>query len=576
MTSTYVRPVTLTPEQENACCLFEALREGRILDDIPPDACGAYASVLHDLQTTLQTRGQEAVQYQLQVAIRTDDQLALLLNSYRRDVRDQGAQEQGSETEPFASAWGNPRPLVDCEVDDFPAHALPDWLWTYTSGVAMELELDPGVVALLSLPVLATIFQRRYKVVLTDGHAPWTESLSVWALFTAEPGERKSPAIKAVIFPLQAYQSEYNQRLASAYRQAAQAQKGEDQDAADDTVLVEPQPLALALTDTTQEALVATLQDQHERAGIFASEGNSLFTVHLDGVYRKGQGDVSVLNAAWSGDSIDVSRRKDRQRIVLQEPAVSMGVCVQPGILSGISNQSNVARASGFLSRWLYCVPNSKLGQRTHNPPASNPVARDRYAAKIRALLNDAFPMQYPPPAPTIRTISLSRNAFQAIRAYQREVEPRLGNTHTLAIYRDWYAKAPGQVVRIAALLALVAGRELVEEHDIAHSKAIVEWSATHMHRTYNITGGIDIALAQRALAWLHKKDTREITRPHLSRGLRIAAQDAQNVIYTLQEYGYMRETVSPSKQPVYEVNRNVPAYAPMRGTGDHETIGES
>jgi hypothetical protein len=253
-----------------------------------------------------------------------------------------------------------------------------------------------------------------------------------------------------------------------------------------------------------------------------------------------------------------------------------MGVCVQPGILSGISNQSNVARASGFLSRWLYCVPNSKLGQRTHNPPASNPVARDRYAAKIRALLNDAFPMQYPPPAPTIRTISLSRNAFQAIRAYQREVEPRLGNTHALAIYRDWYAKAPGQVVRIAALLALVAGRELVEEHDIAHSKAIVEWSATHMHRTYNITGGIDIALAQRALAWLHKKDTREITRPHLSRGLRIAAQDAQNVICTLQEYGYMRETVSISKQTVYEVNRNVPAYAPMRGTDRHETTGES
>jgi hypothetical protein len=174
-------------------------------------------------------------------------------------------------------------------------------------------------------------------------------------------------------------------------------------------------------------------------------------------------------------------------------------------------------------------------------------------------MLADAFPIEFPAPEPTEKSISLNRPAFQAIRAYQRENEPRLSNTHTLAIYRDWYAKAAGQVVRIAALLALADSREQIGEQDIIHGKDIVEWSSAHMQRAYGITVGADIKLAQRAIAWLRKKGWQTINRPQITRGLRISPNDAEQVVRTLIDHGYLREVFTPSKETEYEINYACP-----------------
>jgi hypothetical protein len=462
------------------------------------------------------------------------------------------------------TGWRDPLPLHQHKVQGFPEDALPDWLRVYTTGVAAALEMDSGAMALMALSVLAIIYQGRYKVGITTGVAPWEEPLSLWTLFTAEPGERKSAVLKNLTRPLLQYQQRYNRVMQDRY-EAALIEYNAGQVADEDAEIEEaetsayppqePPPLALTLTDTTQEALVQTLRDQQERAGIFSAEGNSLFAVHLGGAYRStSAADVSLLNASWSGDAVDVSRKRDRQRCTLYAPAVSMGVCVQPGVLSGAS-ANRIARASGFLARWLYCCPNSALGQRTHELPESNPAHREAYDERVLQLLEKAYPMFFPSLPFAVQTINLAPAAYQALRAYQRLVEPRLKNTNALAVYRDWYAKAPGQAVRIAALLSLVCGESDISAEQMQHGIAIVEWSSDHMQRAYNISSGEDVHLAIRAVALIKRKGWYKTTVSAIRRGLSVSSEEAEEVVRTLLDYGYIREAESRRRTVEFDIH---------------------
>jgi hypothetical protein len=250
-------------------------------------------------------------------------------------------------------------------------------------------------------------------------------------------------------------------------------------------------------------------------------------------------------------------RKRDRQRTTLYEPLLSMGVCIQPGSLSGAST-NEVAHSSGFLSRWLYCCPDSNLGTRTHEPPALGDVPRQTYIREITRRLEEAFPLTYPAPAPEMQTISLEPAAYAAFVAYKKRVEPRLGNTHALSVYRDWFAKAPGQAVRIAGLLALIEGDAepfTVRETHMQRGIAVVEWSARHMCRAYNISAGVDMALARRALALIQRKNLNVVTASNVRRGLNIDMDTAQETVQTLIDHGYLREIPRSRKTVEYMVH---------------------
>jgi hypothetical protein len=534
----------------NATTLLRILLDPQAeLNGIEPDDCGEYAPGIEPIYQAHTEGGPQAAIQTWRVIQQKYPDLAALL--------------YGEEQNEPEYSWRLPLLLQAHGVGDFPTDALPEWLRNYITGVAAELEVDPGAVALLSLSVLANIYQGRYKVGITTGIAPWDEPLSLWTLFTAEPGERKSAVIKALTRPLLDYQKEYNREIQARYEYTYR----EHNEKKDGVKPPPPQPIALAMTDTTQEALIATLQEQHERAGIFSSEGNSLLAVHLSGAYRSGAADVSLLNAAWSGDTVDVSRKRERQRYTIYEPAVSVGVCIQPGVLSGAS-ANRVARASGFLSRWLYCCPDSKLGQRTHAPPELSTDSRSLYIKRLTAMLEEAFPMEYPPPEPEVKTMSLDPPAYAVLKAYQRRIEPHLSNTSALVVYRDWYAKAPGQAVRVAALLTLADGQRTVTEAHMHRGVAIVEWSAAHMQRAYNISSGEDTHLAERALFWMRRKNIQLVTVSAIRRALTISTDEAEDVVGTLIDHGYIREIESKRRTIEYAVHPSINLQKPAENTG--------
>src|SRR5207253_2347450 len=77
-----------------------------------------------------------------------------------------------------------------------------------------------------------------------------------------------------------------------------------------------------------------------------------------------------------------ISRRSE----YIQRPALTLGVTVQPSVLESLAKKPEL-RGRGLLSRFLYALPVSLVGQHQADPPALPSEARDLYRANIRALL---------------------------------------------------------------------------------------------------------------------------------------------------------------------------------------------
>ena len=76
----------------------------------------------------------------------------------------------------------------------FPSTALPHFLQEFVGEVAESLGCDESFVALPAFSALASVIGNTRQIQLRAG---WTESPVVWTGLVADPGEGKTPAIRA-------------------------------------------------------------------------------------------------------------------------------------------------------------------------------------------------------------------------------------------------------------------------------------------------------------------------------------------------------------------------------------------
>lgn len=93
------------------------------------------------------------------------------------------------------------------DLPAFPVDALPDVIRNYVSAVAEHSQTAPDMAAVISLGVLATCLQGKYKIEGTPGYC---EPLSLYTVVIAAPGERKSSVMRDMTTFLYEYEQEYN------------------------------------------------------------------------------------------------------------------------------------------------------------------------------------------------------------------------------------------------------------------------------------------------------------------------------------------------------------------------------
>lgn len=369
--------------------------------------------------------------------------------------------------------WRTPMPLQD-SVPVFPTEAL-GWLEPAVLALAEELQAPPDLIAMLLLATAAAAVRGRRRVQITPG---WDEPLNLYVAVVLNAGETKSPALARLAKPLRDLEAllieEARPRIADATQKHRMQEKrvrqaedravkatGADRYVAEEEARAEqgrllemevpPMP-RLLLGDVTPEGLVKMLAEQDGAIASLTAEGG-LFDTFAGGRYSGGLANLDAILQAHDGREPILVDRKAGDPIRVDHPCLTLGLAVQPQVLEAIG-ENEAAQGRGFLARWLYSVPVSRVGSRSVDTRVDSPLLEDldraiRGVCTLFGASSECFE-----DASYKGHFQLSSSSLDLHRDYRRTLERRRHpDTGDLSDMVAWANKLDGQLARLAALL---------------------------------------------------------------------------------------------------------------------------
>lgn len=449
--------------------------------------------------------------------------------------------------------WPEPIPLGEARNKPiFPLDVLPAWIANQCQQIADDLQFDPDLPAQLALTVLSIIAGRTVRVHVTG---PWTEAGCNTYLATAmDSSDGKSPAFSKMLQPIDTLQQTMTAASAQDREHAATERKiiERDRDKAitagdrakarhhTDELANVPEIAAprLYADDVTPERLAVMLSEQGCRLAIVSSEG---------GVFRmmgKGYSDTAILNdvylKSWSGDTLTVDRI-GRPSVVVNNPRLTIGVTVQPSVLTGLSEYPEL-HDRGLIPRFMMALPDTRKGHRDKKRPTTWDDRTDHtYQTTMLALADLYLPLTTP------ITLRLDHGALDAFTDWQQDHEHRLrprGDLETLAV---WIAKMHSTVIRVAGLLHIAAGNTapVIGTDTILRAMTIGEYWIAHAKIVGDLWG-VDPVLngARKILAWAVTEGHTDFTVRDVYSAMRRLFPRAEATVEPLQlltERGWIR-----------------------------------
>jgi replicative DNA helicase len=141
--------------------------------------------------------------------------------------------------------------------------------------------------------------------------------------------------------------------------------------------------------------------------------------------------------------------RKGREPEFIASPALTLGLMIQPSVLSSIAGHREF-RGRGFLARILYARPTSKVGSRKIAATPVPEAVKGAYEATVRDLASGMSGWLSDP-----AILMLSPDAHKAMIEIETAIEPTLAGDGELASLADWGAKYAGAIARIAGIIHL-------------------------------------------------------------------------------------------------------------------------
>jgi len=472
--------------------------------------------------------------------------------------------------------WDDPVFFNEGETPDIPAILLPGILGEFAANLAKAVETPEALSVMMILGVISTVAAKHFKVSPKEG---WQEPVNIYTLIALPPANHKSIVLRHCTQPLIEWEKEQaglngihikrkiserktQERIIEALRFKAgkiedeiEQQKISAEIANKETAIVEiPTLPQLFINDVTPESLLTILHEQHGRLAIFSDEGGILET--LSGLYSHGMANIDILLKGIDGGEIRL-RRKDKS--VILNPYLSIVLAVQPGIIQNLTKKQ-AYKGNGTLERFLYVIPQSKLGYRTHNQPPLSAQLQLAYNKKIKNLL-DRFCLQEKNDQTNkqIQILKLTPEAFNIWRDFQSNIEIQLRPNNRLANCQGWGGKICGFALRIAGLLHIAEygiERYIISEACMNNAIAMAELLTEHAIAAFGFMG-IDQSTedAKEILEWIITRRQSSFTQSELMLAMRNRklgkSERLAKALQILRERNLISEPVKlPTRKP--------------------------
>lgn len=493
------------------------------------------------------------------------------------------------------------RPLESLCVPAFPVNSLPTTLRDFVLALAEASQVPVDVPAMLALTSVAVTCARYVEVEARHG---WREPLNLFTVSVLPPANRKSAVFRELIRPLEVFEQREAERLGPEIAKAqsrarirqselrnleAAAAKESALNAREDLrkaaeALAEQQagertpslPRLLA-SDVTVEKLSLLLHEHDGRMAVMSPEGE-VFELMAGRYSNQGQYNFEVFLKGHAGDTLRVDRMNRAPEFV-EDPALTVGLTVQPDVLRSISEKPSF-RGRGLTARFLFAVPESLVGRRKVNPPPVPEVIRGAYGRLIAHLLE-----RIPDAAATGHggklVLTLSEEASLALIEFEARLEPRLGSSGDLGGIADWAGKLVGAALRIAGLLHLARAEgdptrwsNPIEGSTLRDALSIADYLVPHAQAAHDLMAHDPVkADALAVVRWLRKNGEAEVSARDVHQGNRARfrrVEELEPVLSFLCDSGYLREhpversgTPGRPHSPRYDVHPSV--FAPER-----------
>jgi hypothetical protein len=418
------------------------------------------------------------------------------------------------------------------QVPPFPAGHVPPWLADWVLAEAEATQTPPDLAGNLALALAGAALARKVRVVIRPG---WREPANIFTVVSLPPGERKSAVFADATTPLVEYEQAEQARAAPLIAEKASERrvmeerlKGIERKAAKENDPAKahslrreakdlakelarhavPDPPQLFCDDVTPEKLTQLLIRQGGRMLLASPEGTA-FEI-AKGRYSE-TANFDVFLKGHAGDPLRTGR-VNRQSEAIDHPALSCALAVQPDVIGGLADQASM-RGRGFLARWLYSVPTSKVGTRKTAP---HPVP-----ARVAKQFGQGMRWMWElPPSPLDgqeagRDVVFARGADEAMRELEQWLEPQLAEGSPLAYLAGWGGKLCGAVARLALILHMAATLGAGEGWTAPISREISEaaialgrdYYLPHARAAFGLMGADERTKdAARVVAWLSQR----------------------------------------------------------------------
>lgn len=341
--------------------------------------------------------------------------------------------------------------------------------------IASAVQVDLEMVGSSLLGVIAALAQGLINVSsrANDSGCPVTLNLFV----IAPSGERKSSTIEKIIKPVY-----------DAIRRAQDERK------------------YMIVQDVTVDGLIVGLIARCPVQFCLVLEGASLLGGHAmsrDNLSRF-LGNVASL---YSGEPI--SRTRVNEHHYAQDRRLNVLLFTQP-IVAMEFLSSEMVMQQGMGNRFLYSQPSSLLGQRQHTDIEleDNP-AYQKFCAKIAELASTTWKINPESGGITSRTVRMTSGAKAAWVDLYNELEIAAGPGGKLAPHAGYVTRFPEQVMRIAALLAMLEDPTVqhISEDIMVRAIELGKYYLESAMRVFDLTpANKDEADAKTLLNWMQNK----------------------------------------------------------------------
>lgn len=484
-------------------------------------------------------------------------------------------------TESTLHTWETPIPFDDLETPSIPTSILSSPLAEYASAMAHAAEVPEALVVMTILGMISTALAKRFVVSPQLG---WSEPVNIYTAIALPPGNNKSLILKACTAPLREWEEqqhsllepqrkiqrshlETEKRIIDGLRRKAASSRTDEERNRFKTEITEkeatledlPALPELFATDATPESLASTVYEQNGRFAIISDEGGIIEVIA--GLYTSGLSNIDIILKGIDGGVVRI-KRKDRSYNI--SPFLTLVLLVQPSVLKNMASKRSFD-GNGLLERFLYTLPKSTVGYRSHNTQAVPEALSKTYKERIQQLLDlNPFTKEQ-----VQEVLTLDAAALQCWQQYRHDIEKELRSTGKLYECKGWGSKISGFCLRIAGLLhaaEYLDSSKVISLNTMERAVQLARLLEEHALAAFNLMGASQsISDAKEVLEWIQNQPATPFKKSDLTYAMRnrkiAQGKRLEEALEVLKERHYLREEIDKStRRPTtwFEVNPDI------------------